>query len=61
MLPALPKLRSSLESVAKERAEAQLAAHERVRAAARAKGRVAVEPVLPVDLLGVYVLLPRLA
>ena len=30
MLPALPKLRSSLESVAKERAEAQLAAHERV-------------------------------
>ena len=60
MLPALPKLRSSLESIAKERAEAQLAAHERVRAAARAKGRVAVEPVLPVDLLGVYVLLPRL-
>ena len=60
MLPALPKLRSSLESVAKERAEAQLAAHERVRAAARAKGRIAIEPVLPVDLLGVYVLLPRL-
>ena len=60
MLPALPKLRSSLESIAKDRAEAQLAAHERVRAAARAKGRVAIEPVLPVDLLGVYVLLPRL-
>ena len=60
LLPALPKLRASLESVAAERAAAQLAAHERVRAAARAKGRVTIEPVLPVDLLGVYVLLPRL-
>ena len=59
-LPALAKLRAALESVARERAEAQREAHERVRAAARTKGRVAVEPVLPVDLLGVYVLLPRL-
>ena len=60
-LPALAKLRAALESVAQERAEAQRDAHERVRAAARAKGRVVVEPVLPVDLLGVYVLLPRLS
>ena len=59
-LPALAKLRAALEPVAQERAEAQREAHERVRAAARAKSRVAVEPVLPVDLLGVYVLLPRL-
>ena len=59
-LPALPKLRAALEPVAQERARAQLAAHERVRAAGRAKGRVAIEPVLPVDLLGVYVLLPKL-
>ena len=60
-LPALPKLRAALEPIAYERARAQLAAHERVRAAARAKGRVAIEPVLPVDLLGVYILLPKLA
>ena len=59
-LPGLAKLRAALEPIAQERAEAQLAAHERVRIAARAKGRVAIEPVLPVDLLGVYVLLPRL-
>ena len=59
-LPALVKLRAALEFVARERAEAQRAAHERVRAATRARGRVVVEPVLPVDLLGAYVLLPRL-
>ena len=59
-LPKLAKLRAALEPVARERAEAQREAHERVRVATRAKSRVAVEPVLPVDLLGVYVLLPRL-
>ena len=59
-LPVLPKLRAALEPVAHERAKAQLAAHKRVRAAGRAQGRVAIEPVLPVDLLGVYVLLPKL-
>jgi hypothetical protein len=31
-----------------------------VREAARAKGRAAIAPVLPVDILGAYVLLPRL-
>ena len=60
LLPALPKLRAALEAIAHERAEAQLGAHERVRAASRAKGRVNIEPVLPVDLLGTYVLLPPL-
>ena len=59
-LPALPKLRAALEPIAQERAKAQLTAHKRVRAAGRAKGSVAIEPVLPVDLLGVYVLLPKL-
>ena len=60
LLPALPALRAALEAVAHERAEAQLGAHRRVRAAARARGRVDIEPVLPVDLLGAYVLLPPL-
>lgn len=60
LLPALPKLQRALEPVASERAAAQLAAHDRVREALRTKGRVAIEPVLPVDILGAYVLLPRL-
>ena len=70
LLPTLPGLQVALESVANERAEAQRAAHERVRAASRARrisragagrgGRIAVEPVLPVDILGAYVLLPVL-
>ena len=49
-----------MASVAQKRAETQFAAHERVRATARAKGRIAVEPELPVDLFGTYVLLPPL-
>lgn len=59
MLPALPKLQRALALLARDRAAAQLAAHERVRAASRTKGRVAIQPVLPVDILGAYVLLPR--
>jgi hypothetical protein len=61
LLPAMPKLQQALASVAAERATAQLAAHERVRQAVRAKGRVSIQPVLPVDILGAYVLLPRLS
>ncbi|MBI4525762.1 MAG: DEAD/DEAH box helicase [Deltaproteobacteria bacterium] len=60
LLPALPKFQKALDPVAHERAAAQLAAHERVREAARAKGRVVIQPVLPVDILGAYVLLPKL-
>jgi hypothetical protein len=58
LLPALPKLQQALASLAKERAAAQLAAHERVREATRTRGRITIQPVLPVDLLGAYVLLP---
>jgi superfamily II DNA or RNA helicase len=57
---SLPKLRVALGSLATQRAEAQLAVHERVREAVRTRGKVAVEPVLPVDILGAYVLLPKL-
>jgi len=60
LLPALPILQQALEPVAITRSAAQLAAHERVREAARTKGRVTIQPVLPVDILGAYVLLPRL-
>jgi hypothetical protein len=60
LLSALPKFQHTLEPIAKERAVAQLTAHERVREAARTKGRITIHPVLPVDILGAYVLLPRL-
>ena len=60
LLAALPKHRTALEAVARERAEAQLNAHRRVRGASRAKGRPSVEPAFPVDILGAYVLLPRI-
>ena len=60
LLPSLPVFQDSLESVAAERAAALMEAHRRVRAAARERRRIAVEPVLPVDLLAAFVLLPRL-
>ena len=57
---ALPKFQEALVAVAQERAALQLAAHERVREAARSRGRVTAEAVLPIDVLGAYVLLPKL-
>jgi hypothetical protein len=60
LMPMLTEFQRALKPVAAERAGLQLAAHERVREASRSKGRVSVEPVLPVDILGAYVLLPRL-
>jgi superfamily II DNA or RNA helicase len=60
LLGALRKFQGALEPLAWDRAAALLAAHDRVREAARAKGRVTIEPVLPADILGAYVLLPRL-
>lgn len=60
LLPALPKIQKALDIVAHEHAAVQLVAHERVREAARTKGRVSIKPILPVDILGAYVLLPRL-
>ena len=61
LLPTLEKFQTALSMLANNGAAAQLAAHERVRKAARTKGRVTVEPVLPVDILGAYVLLPKLS
>ena len=61
LLSALPRLQAALESVARERAAAQLDVHRRVRDASRGRGRIAIEPVLPVDILGAYVLLPMLS
>ena len=49
---------SVLEQMAQQRAETLLADHQRVREAARDIGQYRVTPCLPVDLMGVYVLLP---
>ncbi|HRX62782.1 MAG TPA: helicase-related protein [Candidatus Competibacter sp.] len=58
---ALPAWQTALAAVSGERASVQREAHERVRQAAKTTGRVTIEPVLPVDILGAYLLLPRLS
>ncbi len=53
-------LRPHLEQVAHERGEELLNAHKRVRTASQTRGvRYRVEPQLPVDVLGVYMYLPK--
>jgi superfamily II DNA or RNA helicase len=47
-----------VEQIARQRAETLLADHRRVREAARDTGSYEVSACLPVDVLGVYVLLP---
>jgi hypothetical protein len=59
----LPALAPELDAVARERAKVLTADHARVRQAAetrqaRALGSVEVDPVLPPDVIGFYVLLP---
>jgi len=60
LLDALVPFQQSLANIAAQRAQAQLEAHERVREASKTKGRATIEPVLPADILGAYVLLPKL-
>ncbi len=47
-----------VEALAGQRAEALLVDHRRVREAARDVGQYSVTPCLPVDVIGIYVLLP---
>ncbi len=47
-----------LQALARQRADALLADHQRVREATRDVGQYSVSPCLPVDVIGVYVLLP---
>lgn len=59
ILDGIPAITPALEKAARERAQELLAAHARVRSAARLRGiSQKVEPQLPPDLLGVYVFLP---
>lgn len=58
LVEALPVLGPALDEFARGRAQELLASHRRVRQGARVGGSVAVEPQLPTDVLGGYVLLP---
>ena len=60
-LDALPSWQSQLEAIAKSRAQALLLDHRRVREAAEGRGSYQVTASLPVDVMGLYVLLPDTA
>lgn len=57
-LERLPEWTPHLEAIAKDRAQALLQDHRRVREAAEAKGSYQVTASLPVDVMGLYVLVP---
>jgi len=50
-----------LDAFAERRAQALLADHRRVREAADARGSYGVKALLPADIIGLYVLLPRVS
>lgn len=52
-------LEPALNNLAEERAAELEDAHNRVREQAKMKGKAKVEPMLPADLLGCYILLPQ--
>jgi superfamily II DNA or RNA helicase len=60
-LDAFPVWQPQLEAIAKARAQALLQDHRRVREAAEGRGSYQVTASLPVDVMGLYVLLPDAA
>ena len=54
----IDKLQSDFSKLAEERANEVLRDHRRTREAADARGSYSVQPQLPVDVMGVYVLVP---
>jgi len=56
----LPQLRTALDTYAAERATALADDHTRVRQVLGSKAAVKVEAATPVDVIGLYVLMPRL-
>ncbi|MBL8481624.1 MAG: DEAD/DEAH box helicase family protein [Rhodocyclaceae bacterium] len=57
-LDQLDAQRETLEALARRRAQTLLEDHRRVREAAQARGEYRVAPSLPVDVMGVFVLVP---
>lgn len=60
-LEAVAGLRKTFDDLANRRSQELLADHRRVRDAADARGEYLVFPQLPVDVMGVYVLVPDVA
>ena len=58
-LSSLSECSRELAAFAEHRAQELLADHRRVREAAQARGTYAVKPLLPPDIIGVFVLLPE--
>lgn len=50
---------ADLDGFGERRAQALLADHRRVREAADARGTYSVKALLPIDVIGLFVLLPR--
>lgn len=57
-LDSLPGWQTEIEAIASNRAQTLLSDHRRVREASEARGTYQVTPSLPVDVMGVYVLVP---
>lgn len=57
-IESLPGRQPTLREIAARQADSLLSDHRRVREAARAHGRYDVRPLLPVDVIALYVLLP---
>jgi superfamily II DNA or RNA helicase len=57
-LAAFHAAKPQFEALARDRAQALQADHRRVRDAGRLGGTIDVKPVLPVDMMGVYALVP---
>lgn len=60
-LDSLPDWTPQLEAIARDRAQVLLQDHRRVREAAEARGSYQVTASLPVDVMGIYVLVPAAA
>jgi superfamily II DNA or RNA helicase len=57
-LTDIKKIREILDSVALERAQVLIEAHDRFRSVVGGKRYKIVKPVLPMDVIGIYILLP---
>ena len=61
VLKDIDGLQESFESLANARAQELLQDHRRVREASDSHGKYQVTPQLPIDVMGVYVLVPDVA
>ena len=60
-LGRIKNLGAALDQIAIKRSEILVEAHERFRKVIGGKRYKVVEPVLPMDLMGIYILLPEKA